>query len=77
MCNLIIISCTIGPKQYVKYALIRESQTADMYRFLGHYDRPYTPGSSQACVLPKENAYFGPEELQFTLKGRPTRVKCS
>ena len=26
---------------------------------------------------PKENAFFGPEELQITLKGRPTRVNYS
>ena len=29
------------------------------------------------CPIPKENAYFGPEELQITLKGRPTRVNYS
>ena len=26
---------------------------------------------------PKENAFFGPEELQITLKGRPSRVNYS
>ena len=31
--------------------LIRESQTADMCRFLGHYDRPYTPGSVPGVCL--------------------------
>ena len=46
------ILCFLPKAVKMDDGLIRESQTADMYRFLGHYDRPYTPGSSQACVLP-------------------------
>ena len=30
-----------------------------------------------ALISPKENAFFGPEELQITLKGRPSRVNYS
>ena len=59
------ILCFLPKAVKMDDGLIRESQTADMYRFLGHYDRPYTPGSVPGGCLTSHAYRYNPVQSWY------------